>query len=48
MILLWKVKKMFYYIEEPFEVKINIPRHIRDVTYNNTVVLTTVRGSRGD
>ena len=41
-------KKMFYYIEEPFEVKINIPQHIRDVTYNNTVVLTTVRGSRGD
>ncbi|WRW34707.1 portal protein [Staphylococcus phage CF5] len=39
-------KKMFYYIEEPFEVKIKIPQHITDITYNNTVVLTTVRGEK--
>ncbi|AKA61270.1 portal protein [Staphylococcus phage Stau2] len=39
-------KKMFYYIEEPFEVKINIPKHIQDITYNNTVILTTIRGGK--
>lgn len=41
-------KKMFYYIEEPFKVKIDIPDHIRDITYNNTIVLTTVRGNGGN
>ena len=37
-------KKMFYYIEEPFEYKVSIPYHIQEVTYNNTVSLTMIRG----
>lgn len=37
-------KKMFYYIEEPFEYKVSIPAHIQEITYNNTVSLTMIRG----
>ncbi|ANT44753.1 portal protein [Staphylococcus phage PG-2021_76] len=40
-------KKMFYYIEEPFEIQIKLPEHVRDITYNNTVVLTMVRVKEG-
>lgn len=40
-------KKMFYYIEEPFEIRIKLPEHVRDITYNNTVVLTMVRVKEG-
>lgn len=40
-------RKMFYYIEEPFEIKIKLPEHVRDITYNNTIVLTMVRVKEG-
>lgn len=40
-------RKMFYYIEEPFEIQIKLPEHVRDITYNNTVVLTMVRVKEG-
>ena len=36
-------RKMFYFIEEPFEVKVDIPEHISDITFNNTIVLSVVR-----
>ena len=36
-------KKMFYYIEEPFEYKINLPKNISELTFNNTIVLSVVR-----
>lgn len=40
-------RKMFYYIEEPFEIQIKLPEHVRDITYNSTVVLSLVRHKEG-
>jgi len=42
--IIMECKKMFYYIEEPFEYKIQLPENIQEVTFNNAVALTLVRG----
>lgn len=41
--LVTESKKMFYYIEEPFEYKINLSKNISELTFNNTIVLSVVR-----
>lgn len=42
--VIMECKKMFYYIEEPFEYKIQLPENIQEITFNNSVALTLVRG----
>lgn len=42
--VIMECKKMFYYIEEPFEYKIQLPENIQEITFNNAVALTLVRG----
>ncbi|MDU6503568.1 MAG: hypothetical protein E6533_14300 [Klebsiella pneumoniae] len=41
--LVTESKKMFYYIEEPCEYKMNLPKNISELTFNNTIVLSVVR-----
>lgn len=37
-------RKMFYYIEEPFNVKLEVDKDILSRTYNNATTITIVRG----
>ena len=41
--IVYNSRKMFYYIEEPFEVKINVSEDIKNRTFNNSASITIVR-----
>lgn len=44
--VVYSSRKMFYYIEEPFEIKLDADEDILNKTYNGATKITVVRGGR--
>lgn len=42
--IVYNSRKMFYYIEEPFSVKLKVDKNILDKTFNKATTITIVRG----